>query len=56
VGPRNYQIHYAVREVSEKQPSGEVNAVPKKPWIEVSGSDAPGREHSTSDGQDAFSF
>jgi hypothetical protein len=56
VNLRNHQIHYAVREVSEKQPSGKVNVRPKKTCIEVNGSGAPGRDDSTSDGQEMFSF
>jgi hypothetical protein len=56
VNLRNHQIHYAVREVSEKQPSSKVNVTPKKTWIEVNGSDAPGRDDSASDGQETFSF
>jgi len=56
VNLRNHQIHYAVGEVSEKQPSRKVNVRPKKAGIEINGSDAPGRGDSTSDGQETFSF
>jgi hypothetical protein len=56
VNLRNHQIHYAVREVSEKQPAGKVNVRPKKVGIEVNGGDAPGRDDSTSDGQETFSL
>jgi hypothetical protein len=56
VSLRNQQIHQAVREVREEQPSGKVNFTPKKTWIEVNGSDAPGRDHNASDSQGTFSF